>query len=61
MNIYLLERRCGWDEPDGFVIAAETPRQAREEVSYNDWTVTKVGTTDKWKRPHIILESFCAG
>lgn len=33
MNIYLLERDATWDENMGFVVAAETPADARRVVA----------------------------
>ena len=75
MNIYLISRKdhIGYDECEAFVIAAKSPTEVRaliiESQLYGDersypWTTARVklvGTTDKYKRPTVILSSFLAG
>jgi hypothetical protein len=72
MNIYLLERDwndANWEEVIGVVVAAPNPYEARRasmgvhgaespQVWRNSLIEVKlVGTTDKWKRPHVIMTS----
>jgi hypothetical protein len=73
MNIYLLERvgRVGYDEYDGFVIAATSETEARNLCDSADegdiWdnqldvTCTLVGTASEDTEKGIILGSFNAG
>lgn len=77
MNIYLLKRdnKVGYDEYDGFVIAANTEDEARQmaaeeaaDEGKNIWLspvsddvrVVKIGIND-YPNPEIILDSFNAG
>ena len=73
MNIYLLERtgRVGYDEYDGFVIAADTETEARSLCDSGDegdiWgnqldvSCTLIGeASENWERG-IVLGSFNAG
>lgn len=77
MKIYLVTaQRYGYDEFTGFVIAAESPKQAREmaqEKAHHQKNVfTNIRQSDcvligetaasyGRKRPHIVQESFFAG
>jgi hypothetical protein len=76
MNLYLVERDdWGYDEYDGFVVAANTEEEAMAlinkehdpERNFSDWpnvgnkTIEKIGTTDSYTEPEIILDSFNAG
>jgi hypothetical protein len=72
LNIYKLERdwdEANWEEDIGMVIAASSPYEARRTAMLHHgaespqiWRsslvkVTLVGTTTKWKTPHIIMTS----
>jgi len=68
MNIYLIERtdKVDWDEYVGFVICAESKKEAvslmrsAEEKYHAKWKITKVGVTH-YKKAKILLDSFNAG
>jgi hypothetical protein len=74
MKIYLLKRteQIGYDEADGFVVAADNPAQARAQAA--DSAGDEGGAT--WQAPSrstcheinparqqygVILRSYCAG
>lgn len=76
MNLYLVSRSTyDYDEYNGFVIAAESPKQAleyldkkhRHDWQYSDWpdegekTAELIGTTDKYTETTVILGSYNAG
>lgn len=75
MNLYKLERKDnpGYDEYDGFVIAANDHDEARKLANGQSadegqiWDklelvrCSRIGETTYFDRPHIILSSFCAG
>ena len=75
MNIYLISADCDYDEYDGFVIIASTPKRAREIAADNgmSWNnrrevwlsphlseIEMIGTTHREKE-EVILGSYNAG
>jgi len=73
MNLYLIDRigHVGYDEFDGFVIAAESETEARSLCNQADegdiWgnqldaTCELIGTAKDGTNKGVILESFNAG
>lgn len=77
MNIYIVIRtKCGYDQYDAFVVAANSEQKALDFLDkghksstdkWTDWpnegdkTAELIGTTDKYTKPTEILGSFNAG
>ena len=72
VNIYLLERigSIGYDEADGFVVAAASPEAARQQAAENagdeggdTWLMPGLSTCDAInpRQSGVILRSFRAG
>ena len=71
MKLYLLTRldQIDWDEYTGFVIIAETPKEAKniaieaeDEEMTHDWKCTLISrTVEPNVKSGVILSSFSAG
>jgi len=72
MNIYLVKNDTfTWDQYDGFVVAAESPKEAKRMIDGNTsdyaWnqegkiTCSKIGRAEEKVKPGILLSSYNAG